>query len=464
LVTDRSWHNDEVFLERVEESLKNGTSFLQLREKKIDEDLFFKRALEMKTLAKKYDVPFVINDNVKVAVDCDADGIHIGQGDMAVLEVRNLIGKGKILGVSVGSVEQAKKAEAEGADYLGVGAVFPTGTKKDANDVKIETLSEICSSVNIPVVAIGGISRSNILKLQGTGISGAAVVSAILGQENIPHATTDLLRLCKQLPQSPVPKVLTIAGSDCSGGAGIQADLKTIAAHSCYGMSVITALTAQNTTGVYGIENCKVDFIENQMDCIFTDIVPHSVKIGMVSSAEIIKSIANKLEMYKPNNVVVDPVMVSTSGSRLLEADAIKALCEDLLPMATIITPNLSEAELLCGFPIKTSDDMINGAKEISKFYKGHILVKGGHLEENANDLLFIDGKSIWLEGEKIDNDNTHGTGCTLSSAIASHLAMGYDVEESVRKSKEYITGALKNQMNLGLASGPLNHMYVNEK
>ncbi len=462
LVSDRTWHTDEEFLEKIEESLKNGTTFLQIREKDLDEKLFLKRAIEMKALANKYDVPFVINDNVSVAVNSDADGIHIGQGDMNAREVRNLIGNGKLIGVSVGTVEQAKIAELDGADYLGVGAVFPTGTKKDANAVPISTLKDICSSVSIPVVAIGGISRDNILKLQGTGIDGVAVISAILAKEDVGSATVDLLRLCKQLPQSSVPKVLTIAGSDCSGGAGIQADLKTFAAHKCYGMSVITALTAQNTTGVYGIENCSVKFIESQIDCVFTDIVPNAVKIGMVSSVDIIKSIAGKLEFYKPNYVVIDPVMVSTSGSKLLQSDAIKVLCEELLPHATIITPNLSEAELLCGFSISNSEEMIKAAKKISKFYKGHILIKGGHLAGHANDLLYTNGDVVWFEGERVKNDNTHGTGCTLSSAIASHLAMGYDVTESVRKSKEYITGALRDNMNLGLSSGPLNHMYIN--
>lgn len=462
LVSDRTWHTDEELLGKIEESLKNGTTFLQMREKDLDEKLFLKRAIEMKAVANKYDVPFVINDNVSVAVKSDADGIHLGQGDMNAREVRNLIGNGKLIGVSVGTVEQAKKAELDGADYLGVGAVFPTGTKKDANAVQISTLKDICSSVSIPVVAIGGISRDNILKLQGTGIDGVAVVSAVLAKEDVGSATVDFLRLCKQLPQSSVPKVLTIAGSDCSGGAGIQADLKTFAAHKCYGMSVITALTAQNTTGVYGIENCSVNFIESQIDCVFTDIVPNAVKIGMVSSVDIIKSIAGKLEFYKPGHVVIDPVMVSTSGSKLLQSDAIKALCEELLPHATIITPNLSEAELLCGFSISSSEEMIKAAKEISKFYKGHILIKGGHLAGSANDLLYTNGDVVWFEGERVENDNTHGTGCTLSSAIASHLAMGYDVTESVKKSKEYITGALRDNMNLGLSSGPLNHMYVN--
>ncbi|WBW99012.1 bifunctional hydroxymethylpyrimidine kinase/phosphomethylpyrimidine kinase [Oceanirhabdus sp. W0125-5] len=255
-------------------------------------------------------------------------------------------------------------------------------------------------------------------------------------------------------------KVLTIAGSDCSGGAGIQADLKTITAHKCYGMSVITALTAQNTTGVYGIESCSDEFIKNQMDCVFKDIFPDAVKIGMVASSEIIESISQKLKEYKPKNVVVDPVMVATSGSKLLNDDAIDKLLNELIPLSTVITPNLFEAEILCGFKIKTEDDMVRAARKIGENYEGHILIKGGHLEDNANDLLFSRGEIYWFEGERVHNPNTHGTGCTLSSAIASNLALGYSVEESIRNSKEYITGALKANLDLGKGSGPLDHCY----
>lgn len=255
-------------------------------------------------------------------------------------------------------------------------------------------------------------------------------------------------------------KVLTIAGSDCSGGAGIQADLKTITAHGCYGMSVITALTAQNTTGVYGIEACSVDFVRNQLECVFEDIFPDAVKIGMVSSTQIIEVIAKKLKEYKPQNIVIDPVMVATSGSKLLNEDAIYTLINELIPLATVITPNLYEAEILCGFKIKSTEDMVKAAREISKNYDGHILIKGGHLEDNANDLLFTNGIIRWFKEVKIKNSNTHGTGCTLSSAIASNLALGYSVEESIRNSKAYITGALKANLDLGKGRGPLNHCY----
>ena len=256
-------------------------------------------------------------------------------------------------------------------------------------------------------------------------------------------------------------KVLTIAGSDCSGGAGIQADIKTITVHKMYAMSAITALTAQNTTGVYGIMEVSPDFVGQQLDCIFTDIRPNAVKIGMVSSSAIINVIAEKLIEYKAENIVVDPVMVSTSGSRLLSDDAMSALVTQLLPLGRVITPNIPEAEALCGFKIESTDDMVRAASAISKFASGAILIKGGHLAGRASDLLYADGKARWFSEDKVDNPNTHGTGCTLSSAVACNLAAGFNLEESIERAKAYITGALKSGLNLGKGSGPLNHTFA---
>jgi hydroxymethylpyrimidine/phosphomethylpyrimidine kinase len=254
--------------------------------------------------------------------------------------------------------------------------------------------------------------------------------------------------------------VLTIAGSDSSGGAGIQADIKTITAHGLYAMSAITALTAQNTTGVYGIMEVTPEFLANQLDCIFKDIYPDAVKIGMVSSAALIEVIADKLEVYKARHIVVDPVMVSTSGSRLLAETASETLIRNLVPLAQVITPNIPEAEALCGADIKSVGDMERAAVKIAEFTKGAVLIKGGHNLNDANDLLYEAGTLEWLNGDRIDNPNTHGTGCTLSSAIACGLAKGSTLPESVRAAKSYISGALRANLNLGHGSGPLNHMF----
>lgn len=256
-------------------------------------------------------------------------------------------------------------------------------------------------------------------------------------------------------------KVLTIAGSDCSGGAGIQADLKTIAAHKMYGMSAITALTAQNTTGVYGILESTPEFLANQLDCIFTDIFPDAVKIGMVSSAPLIRIIAQKLGQYAPKNIVVDPVMISTSGSKLLADDAAGELCQQLLPLATLLTPNLPEAEALSGLRICSEEDMIAAAQIIAQIYPCAILVKGGHFGSSADDLLYISGECHWFRSARIQTENTHGTGCTLSSAIACNLAAGDSLPDSVLHAKKYVGGALADGLNLGAGNGPLNHCYA---
>lgn len=256
-------------------------------------------------------------------------------------------------------------------------------------------------------------------------------------------------------------KVLTIAGSDCSGGAGIQADLKTIAAHKMYGMSAITALTAQNTTGVYGILESTPEFLANQLDCIFTDIFPDAVKIGMVSSAPLIRIIAQKLGQYAPKNIVVDPVMISTSGSKLLADDAAGELCQQLLPLATLLTPNLPEAEALSGLRICSEEDMIAAAQKIAQIYPCAILVKGGHFGSSADDLLYLSGECHWFRSARIQTENTHGTGCTLSSAIACNLAAGDSLPDSVLHAKKYVGGALADGLNLGAGNGPLNHCYA---
>ena len=254
-------------------------------------------------------------------------------------------------------------------------------------------------------------------------------------------------------------KVLTIAGSDSSGGAGIQADLKTITAHKMYGMSVITALTAQNTTGVFAIMEATPEIVAAQLDAVFTDIYPDAVKIGMVLNETIIKVIADKLMTYKAKNIVVDPVMVSTSGSRLLNQGAQTALIERLLPLATVITPNIPEAVVLSGITITNREEMLKAAALIFKDTEGGVLVKGGHRVNDATDLLFTQQGPQWFEGKRIDNTNTHGTGCTLSSAIACYLAAGNSLEDSIQKAKTYLSNALAAELDLGKGSGPLNHM-----
>ena len=253
---------------------------------------------------------------------------------------------------------------------------------------------------------------------------------------------------------------LSIAGSDPSGGAGIQADLKTMTMHGVYAMSAVTALTAQNTTGVRGVLECSPEFLALQLDCVFSDIVPDAVKTGMVASAPLIRVIADRLTHYQVQNLVVDPVMVSTSGSRLLEEEALEALREQLLPLATLITPNIPEAEVLSGLSIRDGRGMEEAARVIGDACGCAVLCKGGHQINDADDLLWRSGTGKWFHGKRIANPNTHGTGCTLSSAIAANLALGLPLEEAVARAKDYLSGALRAMLDLGAGSGPLNHAY----
>ena len=254
---------------------------------------------------------------------------------------------------------------------------------------------------------------------------------------------------------------LSIAGSDCSGGAGIQADIKTMTMNGVFAMSAVTALTAQNTMGVYAIQESTPQFLKQQLDAVFSDIFPDAVKIGMVSSKELIEVIAERLEFYNAKNIVVDPVMVATAGSALMKTDAIQTLADRLLPLSAVITPNIPEAQVLSGFEITDKEEMEKAAKHIGDTYGCAVLLKGGHSINDANDLLYSDGKMVWFAGKRIDNPNTHGTGCTLSSAIASNLAKGFGLEESIKRAKQYISEALEAMLDLGKGSGPMQHNFA---
>lgn len=259
-------------------------------------------------------------------------------------------------------------------------------------------------------------------------------------------------------------KVLTIAGSDSSGGAGIQADIKTICAHGMYAESVITSLTAQNTVTVSDILKIPSDFVKKQLCAVFEDIFPDSVKIGMLGEKKAIEVIADTLKQYGTKNIVVDPVMISTSGCKLISENAQNTLCKRLFPLATLITPNIPEAETLAQSKIKNETDMLTAAKRIFEQYGSAVLVKGGHLVNDATDLLYDGGSETFFTSPKINTTNTHGTGCTLSSAIACRLASGENLKKSIKLAKEYLTAALSDMLDLGKGSGPINHMYILKK
>ncbi len=257
---------------------------------------------------------------------------------------------------------------------------------------------------------------------------------------------------------------LTIAGSDSSGGAGIQADLKTMHGCGVYGMSAITAITAQNTTGVKSIQKVSPEVLGDQLDMVFSDIYPDAVKIGMTFDSDLIEVIADRLLFYKAKRIVLDPVMVATSGAKLLEDEAIDILQKKLMPMADLLTPNIPEAEvLLDGRRIETHEDMEDGAKEISERFGCSVLIKGGHMlscDHSSDVLKTTEGGIRWFEAERVDNSNTHGTGCTLSSAIASFMALGYEIEDSISTGKDYLLRSIKEDLDLGKGHGPLWHIF----
>ncbi len=254
---------------------------------------------------------------------------------------------------------------------------------------------------------------------------------------------------------------LTIAGSDSSGGAGIQADIKAMTMNGVFAMSAVTALTAQNTLGVRAVSTVTPEFLKSQIDAVFEDIRPDAVKIGMVSDAALVEVIAERLRFYSAENIIVDPVAIATSGSKLTSDEAYEALERELLPIAALATPNIPEAELLAGMTIKDEKDMTAAAQIITEKFGCNVLVKGGHGTSEANDILYrLNGSHHWFTGKRIDNPNTHGTGCTLSSAIAANLAKGHGLPEAIQRAKDYISGALGAMLDLGHGSGPLDHTF----
>lgn len=455
---------EEGLCRKVESALQGGVTMLQLREKGLNKEAFVSLAKRVKSICQAFDVPLIINDSLEVALESRADGVHVGADDLPVSFIRQKVGKNFIIGATAKTVERAKAAQNEGADYLGVGAIFPSPTKKGAIRISAKELKEICSLVTIPVVAIGGIDKDNICKIEGSGAAGVAIVSSLFAAPDIKKAAEELkaesIRILKK-GAKPMKSVLTIAGSDSSAGAGIQADIKTITANGVYATSAISALTAQNTLGISGILDVPPDFLAKQIDAVFSDIPPDAVKVGMLPKTLHILVSAKKLGFYGAKNIVVDPVLSSTSGTSLSENDAIGVYKSELFPLAALITPNIPEAERLSGIIIKDEEDMMRSAKKICSECSCAVLIKGGHGAKGANDYLYDGKNERWFYAEKIDNKNTHGTGCTLSSAIAANLAKGYDLFEATELAKKYLTFAISQMLDIGHGRGPIDHAFA---
>ena len=490
-VSDSRWLDGRALEDVVAQAIAGGATIVQLREKDVSHGQRCALARRMLPVCRAAGVPLLIDDDIECAAEVGADGVHVGQDDESCTVARWALGPDALVGVSASTSDEARAAMAAGADYLGAGAVWATPTKTDAAPLGIDGLAAVCLATPLPVVAIGGITASNARELASTGAAGVAVVSALFSATDPQAAARELIEATESFCRAPrsfeLPSVVTIAGSDSSGGAGIQADLKTIGALGLYGQSVLCALTAQNTYGVRASQLMEPDFIEAQLDAVFSDIRPSAVKIGMVGGPAQVRAVASFLRQAGPVPIVLDPVLVATSGASLAADGTARALIDELFPLATVITPNIPEARALravaCDSGLLSdshadddASDAAACARTLRELTPGAVLVKGGHLAAGedglCHDILLLQGTNTAVDhtggrhaelldvaDARVDTPNTHGTGCTLSSAIACGLASGLDVTAAVCAAKRYLTDCLGAGLNLGAPdNGPLDH------
>jgi hydroxymethylpyrimidine kinase/phosphomethylpyrimidine kinase/thiamine-phosphate diphosphorylase len=455
LITD---HHDRL-LERVESALSGGVACLQYRNKVKDYPERLAEARELLRLCSSRGIPFIVNDDLALAAELRADGVHLGQEDGSVAEARRVLGPDAMIGISTHSVEEALRAEAEGADYIGFGAMYPTESKDVRYLPGPGVLAEVRKHVRIPMVAIGGITRDNASRVIDAGADAIAVISSVLSSPEPGLAAAELALLFNRRLPFPRGSVLTVAGSDSGGGAGIQADIKTITLLGGYAAAVLTALTAQNTLGVTAIHGVPAPFVAQQLDAVFSDIPINVVKTGMLFSAPIIEVLAEKLALYDKKILVLDPVMIAKGGSSLVDDPAVEALVERLLPGAYLVTPNIPEAERLTGLPIRDESSQEEACRRLRALGARNVLLKGGHMSgPEATDLLFDGVTFRRFTTTRIDTPNTHGTGCSTASAIAAFLAGGEPLPVAVTRAKEFITTAIRLAVPLGKGHGPVNH------
>ena len=465
LVTDRGLSAGRTLEEVVAKAAEGGVTMVQLREKEATTREFIELAKRVKATLAPYNIPLIINDRIDVALAANADGVHIGQSDMPYSEARRLLGHNKIIGLSVENMEDLHRANSLDVDYIGISPVFATPTKTDtATPFGIDGLKSVVQQSIHPTVAIGGMNRTTAAEVMATGCDGIAVVSAISSAADIIAATAELRAIVERRKKS-YSRVLSIAGSDSGGGAGIQADIKAISAMGCFATTAITAITAQNTLGVTAVHPIPIDMIENQIDAVLSDIGTDAIKIGMLHSAEVVNIVADKIEQYKIKNVVLDPVMVSTSGHRLIEEQAVEVLKSRLMPLARVVTPNIPEAEILAGVKITSEAQFTEVAHMLSNGGKNSVLLKAGHLSEDIlTDYLYnAENDTITtLPSARINTKNTHGTGCTLSSALAAALARGFSLADAAKMAKYYIEQAIISgaEYTIGCGHGAVDHFW----
>ena len=456
LITDDN--RDGALLPRVAAALRGGVRMVQYRDKHASAAAKAEMATRLVALCHQAGAILIINDDAQLARVCAADGVHLGQQDGEVVATRALLGPGKLIGVSTRTVAEAQRAAAAGADYIGFGSLYPTTTKGDAIVVGLEGLRAVRAAVTLPIVAIGGIDRDNAGVVIAAGADCVAVISAVMGAPRPERAARELTLLFNRLLPPPQGRVLTIAGSDSGGGAGIQADLKTITLLGSYGMSAITALTAQNSRGVSAIHAVPPEFVGAQLEAVLSDIGADTIKTGMLLNAGIIAVVAAAIAQHALL-AIVDPVMIAKGGAALLQDEALVALRRELIPQAYLLTPNLPEAEALTGLTISNEAEMAEAARALQGFGAANVLLKGGHLAgDEAVDLLLCGSILHRFVAPRIDTIHTHGTGCTLAAAIATFLAQGWPLPEAVGRAKTFLTAAIASALPLGSGHGPVNH------
>ncbi|MDD5285351.1 MAG: bifunctional hydroxymethylpyrimidine kinase/phosphomethylpyrimidine kinase [Desulfuromonadaceae bacterium] len=456
LITDQG----ENLPERVHLAMRGGVTVLQYRPKNKPYDACLSEGKELKGICGRYGVVFIVNDDVELARELGADGVHLGQDDGAIQAAKKLLGQGKIVGKSTHNLEEALRAELEGADYIGFGAMYPTESKAVSHLPGTTGLAAIRKQIKIPVVGIGGITAENACRVIDAGADALALISAVLSNPRPDIAVAEINLLFNRTRPFPRGAVLSVAGSDSGGGAGIQADIKTITLLGSYAATVLTALTAQNTRGVSSIHGLPPSFVLDQLDAVLEDIPIDVIKTGMLHTPAIISSLAERLTERKiliPT--VMDPVMVAKGGAALLEREAVRVFCQQLLPQAYLLTPNIPEAERMLDRTIRNEEEMERAALDLHALGAANVLIKGGHLTgRQSTDILFDGSKYHSFNAERFFTSNTHGTGCSYSSAIAAYLAQGDPLLQAVENAKKYITASIRLARPLGKGHSPVNH------
>lgn len=465
LIADSCGRKNVDLLHVVQEAVRGGVTAVQLREKSASDLQRKELALALLPFLRARNIPFLLNDHIALAKEIAADGVHLGQSDPPPSRARALLGPKAVIGLTIESCEsydsldQAEISDLGSVDYLAASPVFSTDSKLIATKpFGLVGLQKLRERSYLPLIAIGGIHSGNIESVAQTGVQGVAVLSAICFSHS-PYQSAIALKKTLQIssPEAKkLPRVLSIAGSDSGGGAGIQADLKTFQCLGCFGMSAITAVTAQNTLSVQEVFPLSPSLVSSQIDAVIDDIGLDAVKVGMVFSREILRQVVRSLKRLHHVPIVLDPVAAAKSGSPLLLPDAVALLKKELFPLATLCTPNLPEAELLTGKRISSREEMETAANELLKNTPA-VFLKGGHSQDAGivSDLFMSRHEgSFWLTYPRVQTQNTHGTGCTLSSAIAAYLAKGFSVIHAVKAARNYLQGAILENAVLAYGTG----------